>query len=263
MHGVSPVDMPASGTAILPSCECLVPFHGSTVFVIDDSCDSCHIPARVFVRCFQISQPGSRSNDIDELCSARADCKEICRICQDPETQAVRNGYIGKMRLSIAQKLVLALFGLTLLVLVATLGLARWSFERGFLDYVNALEQTRLERIGRELEQYYVAAGENWATMTSARFDALSRQSAPREPFPGGPRAGEPRPGEPRPNNDGSGRRDPLRSRQPPPPRPEMLEPPTALFDLNEQQIAILRSPNKHITIRGFLLLPWLNLGLS
>ena len=44
------------------------------------------------------------------------------------------------MKLSITQKLVAAFLGLTLLVLIATLGLARWSFEQGFLDYVNALE---------------------------------------------------------------------------------------------------------------------------
>ena len=55
------------------------------------------------------------------------------------------SGYIGMMRFSITQKLVLAFLGLTFLVLVATLGLARWSFERGFLDYVNTLEQNRLE----------------------------------------------------------------------------------------------------------------------
>ncbi len=57
------------------------------------------------------------------------------------------------MTLSIAQKLVAAFVGLTLLVLTATLGLARWSFEQGFLDYVNALEQTRLERMEDDLAQ--------------------------------------------------------------------------------------------------------------
>ena len=51
------------------------------------------------------------------------------------------------MTLSIAQKLVSAFVGLTLLVLIATLGLARWSFEQGFLDYVNALEQTRTKQV--------------------------------------------------------------------------------------------------------------------
>ena len=51
------------------------------------------------------------------------------------------------MTLSISHKLVAAFVGLTLLVLTATLGLARWSFEQGFLDYVNALEQQRLERV--------------------------------------------------------------------------------------------------------------------
>ncbi len=137
------------------------------------------------------------------------------------------------MRLQISQKLVLALLGLTLLVLIATLGLARWSFERGFLDYVNALEQTRLERIGQDLEQYYVAAGETWATMTAERFGDLSRQSMPREVLPGGP----PGPARPRPGSGRSEGRDRLPGRQPPP-GPEALEPPIALYDSNAQQIA-------------------------
>ncbi len=112
------------------------------------------------------------------------------------------------------------MLGLILLVLLATFGLARWSFERGFLDYVNALELTRLESIGSDLEQYYVAAGASWATLTSERFDALLRQSALREPLPGGPR-----PDGPRPNDDGRGDRNPSRSRQPPPPRLDRLGP--------------------------------------
>ena len=59
------------------------------------------------------------------------------------------------MKLSLAQKLVVAFLGLTLLVLTATLGLARWSFEQGFLDYVNALEQTRLERVRDDIALEY------------------------------------------------------------------------------------------------------------
>ncbi len=125
------------------------------------------------------------------------------------------------------------MLGLTVLVLLATLGLARWSFDRGFLDYVNALEQTRLELLGQDLEQHYLDAGETWATMTSARFDALSRQSAPRERFPGGPGFDRPRPG-----SDGGEGRNPPPGGQPPPPRPDMLSPPTALFDSNARQIA-------------------------
>jgi len=68
---------------------------------------------------------------------------------------------------SISQKLILSFLGLTLLVLVATLGLARWSFERGFLDYVNALEEYRLERISNDLALQYVEANKNWRSLSS------------------------------------------------------------------------------------------------
>lgn len=137
------------------------------------------------------------------------------------------------MRLSISQKLNLSFLGLTLLVLIATLGLARWSFERGFLDYVNALEQTRLERIGRDLELQYLADGESWATLTSERFVALLVKSAPREPF-----HRDSRPPEAPPHIDESGDRRPSKERRPPPPRKGELGPPTALFDSTGQQIA-------------------------
>lgn len=95
------------------------------------------------------------------------------------------------MTLSIAQKLVAAFIGLTLLVLTATLGLARWSFEQGFLDYMNALEQTRLERIDDDLAREYVSADHSWRTLSAQRFATLMRRSNPRKskgsPPPGGP----------------------------------------------------------------------------
>jgi two-component system sensor histidine kinase BaeS len=91
------------------------------------------------------------------------------------------------MKFSITQKLVAAFLGLTLLVLIATLGLARWSFEQGFLDYVNALEQTRLGRVRTDLADEYLSAGSNWDSLTEQRFTALIFRSAPREPNSGPP----------------------------------------------------------------------------
>ena len=85
------------------------------------------------------------------------------------------------MRLSIAQKLFAAFVGLTLLVLVATLGLARWSFEQGFLDYVNALEQTRLEQLQPVLAEEYASAGGSWSALTERRFARLLHRSLSRE----------------------------------------------------------------------------------
>ncbi|CAA0079421.1 Signal transduction histidine-protein kinase BaeS [Halioglobus japonicus] len=129
------------------------------------------------------------------------------------------------MRLSIAQKLFAAFVGLTLLVLIATLGLARWSFEQGFLDYVNALEQTRLEQVQSVLAEEYSQAGGSWSELTERHFAKLVHSSASWEP-PEGP-----------PHDDGMRRNHPPPARglgpQPPGvPAPGALGlPPTALYD--------------------------------
>lgn len=125
------------------------------------------------------------------------------------------------MRLSIAQKLVAAFVGLTLLVLIATLGLARWSFDQGFLDYVNALEQVRLERIQVELADEYLSAGRSWGSLSEQRFAALIRRTAPVDAL----------------------RRPPPGAMPPPPPnrRPGLQRtgaPPTALYDLDNNLVA-------------------------
>jgi two-component system sensor histidine kinase BaeS len=126
------------------------------------------------------------------------------------------------MKLSIAQKLVGAFLGLTLLVLTATLGLARWSFEQGFLDYVNALEQTRLERVQVDLADEYFSAGGNWQSMSEQRFSALMRLSMPREPFGGPP-----------PNAKPTSERGPRPQR-----RGGQQFPPTALYDVDDNFVA-------------------------
>ncbi|MGB0846045.1 MAG: ATP-binding protein [Thiolinea sp.] len=74
------------------------------------------------------------------------------------------------MKLGIAQKLFLAFLSLTLLVLVATLSLARWSFERGFFEYVNAREQNRLQNIATRLEDTYLAAGSDWSKIPTEQL---------------------------------------------------------------------------------------------
>ncbi|MEM1141141.1 MAG: ATP-binding protein [Pseudomonadota bacterium] len=57
---------------------------------------------------------------------------------------------------SLTRQLVLAIMGLTLLVLLATLLLARWSFERSFAEYVSALERNRLRAVADYLLAVYV-----------------------------------------------------------------------------------------------------------
>ena len=102
----------------------------------------------------------------------------------------IHNGwlYLGMM-LTISKKLILAFLGLTLVVLISTLGLARWSFEQGFLDYVNALEETRLRLLASDLSQEYLGAGNSWSTTdrTTFRGDIMGAFGGePRRAEPGG-----------------------------------------------------------------------------
>lgn len=76
------------------------------------------------------------------------------------------------MALTVFQKLMLTLLGLTVVILIATLGLARWSFERGFLDYANALEQTRLEVVSGKLTELYFEAGGDWNKIPTEVLEA-------------------------------------------------------------------------------------------
>ena len=51
---------------------------------------------------------------------------------------------------------------LTSIVLIATLSLARWSFEQGFADFINGLERERLGRIAEQAIVQYELAGNSW-----------------------------------------------------------------------------------------------------
>lgn len=126
------------------------------------------------------------------------------------------------MKLTITHKLILAFTALTLLILIATLVLARWSFERGFLDYVNAIEKTRLEQISNELSEEYVKAGSNWDSMTSEHFNEVVHHAM-------------------RGLRDNIEARSPHHMGQPPSPdhrRGHRRGPPTALFNENGRHIA-------------------------
>lgn len=43
------------------------------------------------------------------------------------------------------------------------LGFARWNYEQGFFDYLNGMEQRRLENLSHQLIRYYVQAGEDFS----------------------------------------------------------------------------------------------------
>lgn len=90
------------------------------------------------------------------------------------------------MHLSITQKLFACFLALTIAILVATLGLARWSFERGFLDYVNTLERNRLERLAEDLVIRYESLGGSWDAFTDQDLQQIMAAHRPhgRRPSP-------------------------------------------------------------------------------
>ena len=132
------------------------------------------------------------------------------------------------MKITISHKLILAFLGLTLLVLIATLTLARWSFERGFLDYVNAVAQTELEWIKDDLAQEYRSGQNSWNEITDDRFNELLRQAL---------RARFKHRGRP-PHHFGERPPPPKHHADRPPRRRFKPGPPIALFDAKGQQIA-------------------------
>lgn len=142
------------------------------------------------------------------------------------------------MKLTISTKLVGAFLVLTVLVLVATLGLARWSFERGFLDYVNALEQGRLERSVSRFAQIYSQGDNSWALMTPELFKSLLNGRDSSRNSRGRPPEGRGHPPEGR--GHPPGRRPPTGKKGPGGPGGPKLNllPPTALYDVSGQYVA-------------------------
>jgi len=89
------------------------------------------------------------------------------------------------VRPTLTRTLFASFFALTLLVLVATLGLARWSFERGFYEYVRTLERERLALVASELAVLHDELGRDWSALDVAAFERIVRRHAPPGP-PGG-----------------------------------------------------------------------------
>ncbi len=132
---------------------------------------------------------------------------------------------VRAMKQSVTFRLCLAFVALTAVVLAATLSLARWSFDRGFLDYVNAIEQVRLEGIRDVLIERYDRASNGWDQATLQRILSRERRFPPIGGHPsGGPPEGAPR--------------GPEFPGPPGPPGHRTLGPPTALFDPDGQLLA-------------------------
>lgn len=89
---------------------------------------------------------------------------------------------------SISSKLFFSLAGLTSVVLIATLLLTRWSFERDFLNYVNALEQRRLTDMAEELAEHYVNNNSDWNQISPQTFSRIFSKWTPGDRPIGGPR---------------------------------------------------------------------------
>jgi two-component system sensor histidine kinase BaeS len=81
--------------------------------------------------------------------------------------------------MKITTKLFLAIFGLTSVVLIATIVLARWSFQQGFLDYINALEQQRLASIATSLAARYQHNPIALLQIKHAEFQQILQSHAP------------------------------------------------------------------------------------
>ncbi|WP_144208996.1 ATP-binding protein [Shewanella donghaensis] len=124
--------------------------------------------------------------------------------------------------MNISKKLFLAFVGLTSVVLIATLSLARWSFDQGFINYINTLEQERLERLSIDLTALYSESNSNWDNVTSAQFSGLFRFHSPNpRPFTQSERSHRARPERRPPPLDFDARRTPREfnadGRKPPP----------------------------------------------
>ncbi len=68
------------------------------------------------------------------------------------------------MRQTIVFKLFLAFLGVALVVLVISMGLTRWNFQRSFLNYINESEGARLELLAMRLADAYEKDG-GWASL--------------------------------------------------------------------------------------------------
>lgn len=132
--------------------------------------------------------------------------------------------------MKISVKLFLSFLGLTSVILIATLSLARWSFEQGFLDFIRGIETERLTRVSESLLEEYRASKNNWDTIQAqglANFiDGQNKRRRP--PADGPPRRNGP-PG-------GNHKRPPKGHKGPPPPHvlkagsSPRQNPPTALY---------------------------------
>jgi two-component system sensor histidine kinase BaeS len=134
--------------------------------------------------------------------------------------------------MKISHKLFFSFLGLTSLILIATLSLARWSFEQGFLDFIKGMEKERLQRISVQLVEEYQDSENSWEQIKQlGLMDFIDGPNKRKRPPPRGkdrpPRGQHPRSQPPAPNRlEPTGRKS-MRG-----------APPTALFDVNGEWVS-------------------------
>ncbi|AAR36510.2 HAMP domain-containing protein [Geobacter sulfurreducens] len=102
------------------------------------------------------------------------------------------------MKIGITHRLFLAMLAAAVMAVISMVVIMTWSVDRGFLRYVNAMEQRQIDRLAAELEKRFAAAG-NWDFLRRepamlARLVAESlpaREEMPFEPGPPGPLPGD------------------------------------------------------------------------
>ncbi len=82
------------------------------------------------------------------------------------------------MRIRIGQKIFLGFLLTALVVLALTVGITRWSFDRGFLDYVNESEAERLRYFALTIAATYAEEG-GWASLENDRGRWLEVMAPP------------------------------------------------------------------------------------
>lgn len=134
--------------------------------------------------------------------------------------------------MKISHKLFLSFLGLTGLILIATLSLARWSFEQGFLDFIKGMEKERLQRISIQLVEEYQVSGNSWEQIKQLGLmnfiEGQNRRNRPPRRQDRSPRGQHPRGQHP----------PPRRTDQQGGPKSMRGAPPTALYDINGEWVS-------------------------
>ncbi len=125
----------------------------------------------------------------------------------DLDLTADREAFL--MKSSISRRIFVSLLAATGIVVISMLLILQWSVDRGFLHYVNRLEQERLHKLADKLEQAYRVGG-NWdflkqdpavisrlIAVTMAEMETARDQQHP--PFPHPPLPHHPPPPDGRP----------------------------------------------------------------